>query len=137
PPKVSTAWVVRLPHALPSLTSADLLRLSGDKVKDPAAPAAERTTDSEQSTGTDPAVDALAADLLVDEVVTVTREGLPSWWINGSVLASATHAGHRAEEVTLVTVAEAIAWLAAVLGSPELARHALPATGAYDARSAY
>jgi hypothetical protein len=135
-PKVSTAAIVRLPHALPPLTSTEVLRHAGVKVTQSGGAtdgndAAHATDHTAQATA------ALAADLLSDEVVVVTRERLPSWWINGSILASATHPGQRAEAVTLVANAQAIAWLATVLGSPELARHAVQATGAYDARSPY
>jgi hypothetical protein len=127
-PKVSTAWLVRLPHALPPLTSAEVLRQSGVKVTDPG-----RAGDDDAEHATDHtarAAAALATAVLSDDVVQVTRERLPSWWINGSVLAASTHAGHRAPDALLVAGAEAITWLASILGSPQLTAHAVQATAA-------
>lgn len=119
-PEVTTAWVVRLPHALPLFTSAEIFAdpapgSPGDLIADIGGQAS-----NESVTTTNP---AYARAVMTDDVVRFTRQHLASWWVDGRLLASTARLGHGAPGDVLVRNIEAITWLATVLSSPQVARY--------------
>jgi hypothetical protein len=71
---------------------------------------------------------------MTDEIVRVTRERLPSWWVDGDVLASTARAGHGAAPELVARTAEAVTTLATMLGEPAIARSGTPTSRTGDVR---
>lgn len=132
PITVETAWLVRLPLALPLFTSGemfgdDLKSMSeaffGQTVAEASARASAQTGDDTSRT---PAPEYARAVMSAD-VVRFTREQFPSWWVDGTVLASTSRSSTGARPDLLVRNTEAITWLATVLTTPAIARYQVTA----------
>jgi hypothetical protein len=139
PVEVTTAWLIRLPHALPRFVSAELFWSPEDAPSPWPSPSAEaeavgaimnRFTIAD---GGDLAMRShpeYARTIATAELVTFTRERMPSWWVDGNVLVATTHTTlqtHRrlgASARQLGLGIDAMVLLAGFLSSPRLAPHA-------------
>lgn len=130
PPEVTTAWLVRLPHALPLFTSAEMFRDAPDGRGGTLGAAAFGFAERDNSvTVTNP---DYARAVMTDDVVAFTRQRLKSWWVDGDILASTARVRHGAPPDLLASNVEAITQLAIVLSSPRLADHAVGAAGSRE-----
>ena len=119
-PEVTTAWLVRLPRALPLFPSSEIFRAAA---RTDLAPEVPNLPDGDEPASTiDP---DYAAAIMTDDIVRFTREHLPSWWVDGDVLAAA-RVGHDATPELVASTAEAVTTLATLLGEPALARFGTP-----------
>jgi len=116
-----TAWVVELPRPLPSVTSAEMFRDVRDADTDPvwALLLVHATGREEPLATTDPDV---ARALLTDDVAAFTRDHLPCWWVDGTVLASTAHVGYGAPPGLVASRAEKLTWLASALRTADIGR---------------
>jgi hypothetical protein len=131
PLAVTTAWLIRLPHPLPRFVSPEVFWSTMDETSPPQATEEAGAPHDELAMRTHP---EFVRDVVTDELVTFTRERLPSWWVDGHVLAATFHTslpthrrlGFSARE--LGRGIESMLWLARHLASPTLAPHASPPT---------
>jgi hypothetical protein len=134
PVEVTTAWLVRLPHALPRFVSAEVFwSATGDASPTDGTEAGRSGVGAGAGAGEDLATRADPAyvrDVVTDELVAFTRERLPSWWVDGHVLAATTHSTYQTHRQLGLSARqlglgiEAMTWLARHLGSPTVAAHA-------------
>jgi hypothetical protein len=127
---VTTAWLVRLPHALPLFTSAEMFRddfkaqsetLAGLVIAEAAAQASSASQAGDDAATLDP---DYAWAVMSADVVRFTRERFQSWWVDDSVLASTARSNRGVRPDLLARNIEAITWLASVLSMPDMARYA-------------
>jgi hypothetical protein len=134
---ITTAWLVRLPHALPFFASAEMYRndLKAQSETLAGLVIAEASSQAGHDTTATPNPDYANA-VMTPDVVRFTREHFPSWWVDGTVLASTARSNHGAPPELLTRNVEAIAWLATVLTSPAIARYAIGAAGTHESHPA-
>lgn len=123
PPPITTAWIARLPHALPPFPSAELFRDAAEGRGETLTYGASGLPAREESvTVTNP---DYARAVMTDDVVALTRQHLPSWWVDGDMVVTTATVGHGAPPDLLANNVEAITFLATLLGSPRMAAHAV------------
>jgi hypothetical protein len=135
---VTTAWLVQLPHALPLFASAEMFRDDFKAQSDTLAGLviAQAAQASPASQAGDDAAATLdpeyAHAVMTPDVVRFTREQFPSWWVDGTVLASTARSDRGAGPDLLARNIQAITWLASVLSMPEIARYAAARTAPHE-----
>jgi hypothetical protein len=123
--RVTTAWLVRLPHALPLFTSAEIVHAPdglGDTLAAQFFGFAER---GDSATVANP---DYARAVMTDEVVTLTRQRLRSWWVDGDILAATAHVKNGAGPDLLASNIDTITRLATLLTSARISRFAMAGT---------
>jgi hypothetical protein len=116
-----TAWVIELPRPLPLVTSAEVFRDFRDPDTDLvwALLLVHATGREEPVATTDPDV---ARTVLTDDIAAFTRDHLPCWWVDGTVLASTAHVGYGAPPGLIASRAEKLTWLASALRTVDTGR---------------
>lgn len=138
---VTTAWLVQLSHALPLFASAEMFRddfkaqsetLAGVVIAETMARVSAQSGDDAPA----PPDPEYARAVMTADVVQFTREHFPSWWVDGTVLASTARSDHGARPDLVARNIEAITWLATVLSMPEITRYAVVAPTPHESHPA-